>query len=234
MDPTKLTAVREWPSPSSRKELQRFLGFANFYRRFIRNFSRLAAPLTALTSTSIPFEWTTEAELAFKELKHRFTSAPVLIQPNPELQFIVEVDASDCGVGAVLSQRSPSDQKLHPCAYFSRKLSSAERNYDIGNRELLAIKLALEEWRHWLEGATHPFVVWSDHKNLSYIQSAKRLNSRQARWALFFDRFNFSLTYRPGSKNVKPDALSRVFSPDHLATESEPILPASRFVATIT
>lgn len=141
MDPAKFTAVREWPSPSGRKELQRFLGFSNFYRRFIRNYSRIAAPLTALTSTSIPFAWTPEAESAFRELKHRFTTAPVLIQPNRDLQFIVEVDASDSGVGAVLSQRSEVDQKLHPCAYFSRKLSSAERNYNIGNCELLAIKL---------------------------------------------------------------------------------------------
>uniref|UniRef100_A0A8C6UZW3 Gypsy retrotransposon integrase-like protein 1 n=5 Tax=Neogobius melanostomus TaxID=47308 RepID=A0A8C6UZW3_9GOBI len=234
MDPTKIAAVKEWPSPSSRKELQRFLGFANFYRRFIRNYSNLASPLTALTSTVVPFVWSAEAELAFEELKHRFTSAPVLMQPNPELQFVVEVDASNSGVGAVLSQRCPSDQKLHPCAYFSRKLSVAERNYDIGNRELLAIKLALEEWRHWLEGSTHPFIVWSDHKNLQYIQSAKRLNSRQARWALFFDRFNFSVTYRPGSRNVKPDALSRIFSSDSLSFESEPILPASRFVAMIS
>ena len=93
----------------------------------------------------------------------------------------------------------------------SRSLSPAERNYDIGDRELLAVKLALEEWRHWLEGAEHPFMVWTDHKNVEYVQTMKRRNSRQARWALFFTRFNFILTYRPGSKNIKPDALSRVF-----------------------
>ena len=98
----------------------------------------------------------------------------------------MEVDASDSGVGAVLSQRSASDNKIHLCAFLSRKLSPAERNYDVGNRELLAVKLAVEEWRHWLEGTEHPFVVWTDHKNLSYIQTARRLNSRQARWALFF------------------------------------------------
>ncbi|XP_062414642.1 uncharacterized protein LOC134107167 [Pungitius pungitius] len=99
---------------------------------------------------------------------------------DPARQFVVEVDASDTGVGAVLSQRSSTDQKVHPCAFFSRKLSATERNYDIGDRELLAVKLALEEWRHWLEGADQPFMVWTDHKNLEYIRSAKRLNSRQA------------------------------------------------------
>lgn len=94
--------------------------------------------------------------------------------------------ASDVGVGAVLSQKAKRDNKLHPCAFFSCRLTQAEKNYDIGNRELLAVKLALQEWRHWLEGAKHPFVIWTDHKNLTYIQEAKRLNPRQARWALFF------------------------------------------------
>lgn len=141
--------------------------------------------MTALTSRSLSFIWTPEAEKAFLELKRRFTSAPILVHPDPSLSFIVEVDASDVGVGAILSQRSPKDQKIHPCAFFSRRLSPAESNYDIGNRELLAVKLALEEWRHWLEGAEQPFLVWTDHKNLAYIQTAKRLNSRQARWALF-------------------------------------------------
>ena len=129
-----------------------------------------------------------------------------------------------------LSQRSPNDEKIHPCAFFSRRLSPAERNYDIGNRELLAVKLASEEWRHWLEGAEQPFVVWTDHKNLSYIQTAKRLNSRQARWSLFFGRFNFTLAYRPGSRNIKPDALSRQFySENRLVLTPSPPLPASRW-----
>lgn len=233
MDPAKVTAVTEWPAPTNLKQLQRFLGFADFYRRFIRNYSRLAAPLTALTSTSSPFHWSPKAESAFRDLKRRFTSAPILTQVDPDLQFIVEVDASDTGVGAVLSQRSPADQKLHPCAFFSRKLSPAERNYDIGNRELLAVKLALEEWRHWLEGAKQPFVVWTDHKNLAYIQTAKRLSSRQARWALFFERFDFTLTYRPGSRNIKPDALSRQFTAE-TPSEPETILPSSCVIASVT
>ena len=103
-----------------------------------------------------------------------------------------------------------------------------------GNRELLAVKVALEEWRHWLEGAEHPFLVWTDHKNLEYIRSAKRLNSRQARWALFFNRFNFTLSYRPGSKNVKPDALSRLFDPSSAPRSPSNILPPSCVVGAIT
>ena len=113
--------VVDWPAPESRKQLQRFLGFANFYRRFIRKYSCVVAPLTWLTSTKLPYLWTPAAEK---------------VHPDPDLQYVVEVDASDDGVGAVLSQRSPVDQKLHPCAFFSRRLAPTERNYDVGNREL--------------------------------------------------------------------------------------------------
>ncbi|CAJ0948265.1 unnamed protein product [Ranitomeya imitator] len=126
----------------------------------------------------------------------------------------VEVDASEIGAGAVLSQRGSGCSVFKPCAFFSRKFSAAERNYDVGNRELLAMKWAFEEWRHWLEGAKHRVVVLTDHKNLTYLESAKRLNPRQARWSLFFARFDFVISYLPGSKNVKADALSRSFVPD--------------------
>lgn len=234
MDPEKVRAVAEWPTPTSRNEVQRFLGFANFYRKFIRSFSTVAAPLHDLTSVKMPFQWSPAADRAFSHLKQSFSSAPVLVLPDPLRQFVVEVDASDVGVGAVLSQHSSQDERLHPCAFLSRKLTGAERNYDVGNRELLAVKVALEEWRHWLEGAEQPFLVWTDHKNLEYLRSAKRLNSRQARWALFFyfvklnlNRFNFTLSYRPGSKNVKPDVLSRLFDPDTSPEEPTNILPDS-------
>ncbi|KAI2654015.1 Transposon Tf2-9 polyprotein [Labeo rohita] len=200
MDPEKVKAVVDWPSPDSRKALQRFLGFANFYRRFIRNFSQLASPLTALTSPRTTFRWSDAAEVAFAKLKGRFVSAPILVTPDPSRQFVVEVDA----------------------------------NYDIGNRELLAVKLALEEWRHWLEGSGVPFIVWTDHKNLEYIRTAKRLNSRQARWALFFGRFDFTLSYRPGSKNIKPDSLSRIFDRSDRLPTPECIFPETLILSTLT
>uniref|UniRef100_A0A3B3BM67 Gypsy retrotransposon integrase-like protein 1 n=1 Tax=Oryzias melastigma TaxID=30732 RepID=A0A3B3BM67_ORYME len=233
MDPSKVQAVLDWPKPCNRKQLQRFLGFANFYRRFIRDYSQVAAPLHVLTSTKKAFVWEEPAEKAFQKLKSLFTSAPVLMTPEPTNQFIVEVDASDRGVGAVLSQRSTLDQKIHPCAFFSRRLTCAERNYDVGDKELLAIKEALEEWRHWLEGTELPFLVYTDHKNLEYLKSAKRVNSRQARWALFFSRFNFVLSYRPGSKNTKADALSR--RDEEPATQPPPdyILPPSARLAVL-
>uniref|UniRef100_A0A3B4GQD0 Gypsy retrotransposon integrase-like protein 1 n=1 Tax=Pundamilia nyererei TaxID=303518 RepID=A0A3B4GQD0_9CICH len=127
-DPAKVKAVVEWPEPKTRRELQKFLGFANFYRCFIRNFSRIALPLTNLTSPKLLFQWSLDAQRAFAQLKALFSSAPVLVQADLELPFFVEVDASDSGVGAVLSQQVPG--KMHPCAFFSRRLSPAKRNYD--------------------------------------------------------------------------------------------------------
>ena len=235
MDPDKVSAVMNWPVPQSIKEIQRFLGFANFYQKFIKNFSTVAAPIVALTKKNRGprFSWSPEADKAFLELKKRFSSKPVLINPDPSLPFVVEVDASEVGVGGILSQRSRHDKTLHPCAFFSRSLSPAERNYDVGDRELLAIKLALEEWRHWLEGAEHPFRIWTDHKNLLYIQQTKRRNARQARWAMFFNRFNYTLTYRPGSRNTKPDALSRMFDRCDSELEPEAVVPVDRIVAPV-
>lgn len=123
--------------------------------------------------------WTPTAINIFQELKERFTSAPILHHLDPSLLFIVEVDASSTGFGAILSQRQSNPLKLYPCAYHSSKL------YDVVDWELLAMKAAFEEWRHWLEGATHPFVVLTDHKNLEYLRTAKRLNPHQAQWSLF-------------------------------------------------
>ncbi|KAI2650806.1 Transposon Tf2-6 polyprotein [Labeo rohita] len=234
MDEAKVRAVQNWPQPRTLKELQRFLGFSNFYRRFIRNFSTVAAPLTAMVKKGATrLTWSPDALSAFHELRQRFTSAPILQHPDPQLPFLVEVDASSTGVGAVLSQKQGQPPKTFPCAFFSHKLSPAEKNYDVGNRELLAIKLALEEWRYWLEGACDPFVILTDHKNLEYLHSAKVLNHRQARWALFFTRFNFTINYRPGTQNLKADALSRIHEPDHATLPPESILPASIIVAPV-
>ncbi|KAI4897624.1 hypothetical protein NFI96_008578 [Prochilodus magdalenae] len=234
MDDSKIQAVLKWPQPHTVKELQRFLGFANFYRRFIQNYSIVTVPLTSLLRGNPKrLKWSPAALSAFSGLKGRFTSAPILRHPDPSQPFVVEVDASETGLGAVLSQALGKPSRLHPCAFYSRKLTLAEQNYDVGNRELLAVKAALEEWRHWLEGALHPFTILTDHRNLEYVRTARRLNARQARWALFFTRFNFTMTYRPGTKNVKADALSRLY--DHPSTREaeKTILPASCIVAPI-
>ncbi|KAL0157922.1 hypothetical protein M9458_045998, partial [Cirrhinus mrigala] len=199
----------------------------------LRGFSATAAPLTALTKPSHgTFCLTPEAIQAFKTLCHLFTTAPVLTHPNPDKPFVVEVDASDVGVGAVLSQRGP-DGKLHPCSFFSRKFNSTQQRYGVGDRELLAIKWALEEWRHWLQGGGDPFTVWTDHQNLTVIRQTKQLNPRQARWALFFEHFNFQLSYRPGSKNSKADAISRQHQRDSTTSEAASVLPSHVILAPL-
>ncbi|GBE88232.1 hypothetical protein SCP_1300460 [Sparassis crispa] len=178
MDPIKLKGIAEWPEPSTVKGVRSFLGFGNFYRKFIANFSDIAKPLTNLTRTaagSPPFEWTTECQTAFDTLKQRFSTAPVLLLPDKAKPFIVESDASKFATGAVLHQADINGD-LHPCAYISQTLNPAERNYEIYDRELLGIIRALTEWRHYLEGSPHPVEVRSDHKNLTYFRTAQKLN----------------------------------------------------------
>ncbi|KAK3537116.1 hypothetical protein QTP70_002129 [Hemibagrus guttatus] len=234
MDAGKVWAVTEWPAPATVRELQRFLGFANFYRRFIQNYSSVATPLTSLLRGKPKrLTWTDQARAAFQQLKDCFTTAPILRHPDPDRPFVVEVDTSSSGLGAVLSQRHGDPGKLHPCAFYSRKLTATEANYDVGNRELLAIKAALEEWRHWLEGERHLFQVLTDHCNLEYLRGAKRLNPRQARWALFFTRFRFTVSYNPGSKNGKADALSRQFEAANESGQPDLILPATAVLAPV-
>ncbi|XP_069622826.1 uncharacterized protein, partial [Ranitomeya imitator] len=129
-----------------------------------------------------PKLWSEEVSKAFTSIKSHFASAPILHRPDVDKPFLLEVDASSVGAGAVLYQKDAQGRK-HPCFFFSKTFTPAERNYSIGDRELLAMKLAFSEWRHLLEGARFPFQVYTDHKNLVYLQTAQRLNSRQARWS---------------------------------------------------
>ena len=212
MDPVKVAGVAEWPEPRNRKEVQSFLGFVNFYRRFIKDFSHIGRPLFDLTKQNTPWTWGEEQKVSFRELKDRVTTTPILIAPNDEKPYRVEADSSDFATGAILSQQG-EDEKWHPIAFYSKSLSPVERNYEIHDKELLAIIRALEEWRHLLEGAKHPFEVWTDHKNLEYFRTSRKLNRRQARWSLYLASFDYTLHHKPGRSMGKADALSR--RPDH-------------------
>jgi len=141
------------------------------------------------------------------------TTAPILASPQDSEPFRIEADSSDFASGAVLSQQLPREEKWHPVAFYSKSLSLVERNYEIHDKEMLAIIRALEEWRHFLEGARHPVETWTDHKNLEYFMTAKKLNRRQARWSLYLARFDFKLVHRPGRSMRKPNTLS--WRPDH-------------------
>ena len=150
-----------------------------------------------------------------------------LSNPWPISAVHSRVNASNVGVGAILSQCSSINQNLQPCTFISRRLSAGKRYYGICNRELLARKLALEEWRHLFEGAEHPFLIWTDHNNLAYIQLAKRLNTRHAQWVLFFDHFNFTISHRLISSNIKPDTLSHQFITEGYSLNRTPIMTPS-------
>jgi len=208
MSKVKVQAVLDWPTPTTKKEVQSFMGFANYYRKFIKGYGDISAHITKLTRNDIEFGWTKEADTAFKELKRRFSEEPVTKHHDPEKETIVETDASDYALGACMSQRG-DDGKLHPVAYHSRQLTAAELNYDVHDKELLAIVDALKTWRVYLQGAKHTVQIYTDHKNLMTFTTTKVLNRRQVRWSEMLSLYDFRIMYRKGSENARADALSR-------------------------
>jgi hypothetical protein len=184
MDPENIRAVQDWEPPSNLKDVRAFLGFANFYRRFVRNYSHIVQPLTFLTRKGVLFTWSMEQQTAFDTLKATFTSAPVLAHFDPDRDVIVEMDASDYVSASVLSQYN-DDNVLYPVAYFSKKHSPAECNYEIYDKELMAIIRAFEEWHPELQSVINPIHVLSDHRNLEYFMTTKLLNRHQACWSQF-------------------------------------------------
>jgi RNase H-like domain found in reverse transcriptase len=166
MDPLKVARVAEWPIPKNKKEVQQFLGFTNFYRRFIQDFSHHARAMFDLTGANTPFKWGTEQQMAFDKLHESITSTPVLAFADDSKPFRVKADSLDFATGAVLSQQLDSDGKWHPIPFYSKSLNAVERNYEIHDKEMLVIIHALEEWRYFLEGVQHKMEIWTDHKNL--------------------------------------------------------------------
>lgn len=234
MDPTKLNGIRDWPTPTSVKGVRSFLGFGNFYRRFISHYSDLARPLNDLTRKDQTWTWGPEHQHAFDTLKDKFAQSPVLVIPDKSKPFSIESDASKFATGAVLRQRDENGD-WHPCAYLSKSFDAAQRNYEIYDRELLGVVRALEEWRHYLEGSPHPVEVLSDHKNLTFFRTAQKLNRRQARWALFLSQFDLQLRHIPGTKMVQSDTLSRLhhLNLEHHDNDAVVLLPDTMFVNAI-
>lgn len=209
MDPKKVKSILEWPQPKNVTDVQSFLGLANYYRCFVEGFSGLVHGLHELLKKDQQWFWSENQQFAFEYLKYQFTIVPILVYAKPiSHKLKVETDASGFASGGVLSQLE-EDGKWHPVAFISKSFSVTKRNYDIHDREMLAIIRALDEWRHYLEGATYVVEIWTDHKNLEYSMTNQKLNRRQARWALFLSRFDFILKHRPGKSMGKPDALSR-------------------------
>ncbi|UTT89543.1 hypothetical protein NDA17_000901 [Ustilago hordei] len=196
MDPEKVHTVKEWPMPESIHDIQRFLGFANFYRRFIAHFARIAKPLTALVKPIErfkKFELPEEAQQAFHKLIQAFTSAGVLQHFDYHLPTRLETDASDFAIAGVLKQEH--EGRWHPVAFYSRKMSSAEKNYEIHDKELLAVVACLTQWRHMLAGLPSQLVILTDHEALKYFKSQRHITGRQALWAILLADFDFILQY---------------------------------------
>jgi len=165
------------------------------------------------TRSDQAWNWDAKEQEAFECLKMAMTTAPVLVSPQDLEPFCIEADSSDFASRAVLSQQLPREEKWYLMAFYSKSLSPVEWNYEIHDKEMLAIIHALEEWRHFLERARHLVEIWIDHKNLEYFMMAKKLNRCQARWSLYLARFDFKLTYCPEHCMGKPNTLS--WRPDH-------------------
>lgn len=231
MDPSKVAAIEEWDEPKSFKDIQTFLGFANFYRGFIAGYSKIVTPITNLLvgmkagKKTGPFEWSAEAAQAFRILKRKFQEAPLLKHYEPERECRVETDASGEAIGAVLTQayEAQGDSKRtvwHPIAFMSKKMSPAERNYATGDQEMLAIVAAFKEWRHYLESPAKCTRVLTDHEALVRFMDDKPLSrKRQTRWAETLAVYDFVIQWRRGKDNPA-DALSR--RPDHMEKDEVP------------
>jgi len=207
MEEEKVKSVLEWPTPKCVKDVQKFLGLANYYHRFIEGFASIARPLHDMVKKDQKWEWTEKQDKAFEELKRRFTEEPVLAAPDLDKKMRVEVDASDYAMGRVLSMEC-EDGLWRPVAFLSKSLNETERNYEIHDKEMLVIVRGLEVWRHLLEEVQFKFEIWTDHKNLEYFMKVQKLNWRQARWALYLSRFDFTLKHVAGTKMEKVNGLS--------------------------
>jgi transposase InsO family protein len=218
VDPRKVQAITDWPAPANQQQLYSFLGLANYYRRFIHDYAKIALPLYSLLGSKATWQWTPDHDSAFASLKQALSSAPLLATPDFSKPFVVQCDASDFAIGSVLSQGTDADHRV--IAYESRKLKDAETRYLNHDKELLSVVHALRTWRHLLIGSPFTVRVLTDNTPAKFVLSKKAtsLNRRQTAWLDFFADFDFTLEHVPGTANVVADALSR--RPDHAPSES--------------
>ena len=204
-DPEKIEAVQNWPRPVNVREVRSFLGLCSYYRRFVQGFAEIAGPLHAMTKKNCKFDWTVSCEESFGKLKVALTTSPVLTMPDDEGQYILDTDASDTSIGAVLSQVQSGEEKV--VAYASRMLSNAEKNYCVTRRELLAVIHYLKQFRVYLLG--RKFKIRTDHAALQWLRKTPIPIGQQARWAEQLEEFTFEIEHRPGRKHTNADTMSR-------------------------
>lgn len=213
----KVKAVQDWPTPTRVTHVRAFLGMAGYYRKFVKDFSKIAAPLSDLTKETVKFEWAHAQEEAFRRLKDAISKGPVLILPDPNLPYVVNTDASGFAIGAVLQQ--DQGQGLQPIAFLSKKMLDAETRYPVHEQELLSIIHALSTWRHYLLGSSFKVRVLTDHRSLQHFKTQPLLSARQSRWKDVIANYDFDIEYIEGVKNVVADGLSR--RADHQLHSSE-------------
>ncbi|KAJ9536534.1 hypothetical protein OSB04_un000286 [Centaurea solstitialis] len=201
VDLEKVKAIQEWPTPTTVSEVRSFHGLASFYRRFVRDFSTIVAPLNELVEKEVGFHWGEQQQVAFNMLKERLTSSPILALPNFDKMFELECDASGVGIGAVLIQEG------RPIAYFSEKLKGAQLNYSTYDKELYALVRSLQTWQHYLR--PKEFVIHTDHESLKYLKGQGKLSRRHIKWVEFIESFPYVIKYKKGKENIVADALSR-------------------------
>ena len=230
MDPVKVSGVADWKTPKNVRDIRKFLGFCNFYRRFIRGFSQIAKALNNRLRKGVRWEWGSAEEESFQKLKSLICQEPVLQQPDQKKPFEVEVDASNYAIGAVLIQRDEKNIP-HPVAFFSKTLNEAQRNYDVYNRELLALVETCRHWRPYMHQPMHTVTIYTDHANLTFWKNPGNHNRRVARWHAELMEYDFKLQHIAGKRNGRADALSR--RPDYDQGEEDNkqlvVLPEERF-----
>jgi hypothetical protein len=204
-DPKKVETVKVWPVPKCHTDLRAFLGFVGYYRRFIPEFATMAKPLSLMTSTKEPFVWQQKHQLAFEQLRDAMTCSPILAYPDPNAPYVLDTDASDNGLGAVLSQIQNGEERV--VAYWSKTLSPAERNYCVTRRELLAVVEACKHFRCYLYG--RQFLLRTDHASLVWLKSRKEPHHQVARWLETLSEFNYRMAHRKGKDHGNADGLSR-------------------------
>ncbi|GFU05307.1 retrovirus-related Pol polyprotein from transposon 412 [Trichonephila clavipes] len=210
-DPEKVSAVKNWKRPENLRELRSFLGLCTYYRKFVKGFSNIARSLHKLTESKQKFQWTKECEDSFLQLKEALTSSPILIYPQPDKPFILDTDASNESVGAVLSQEIDGQERV--VAYWSKCLSKPERNYCVTRKELLAIVKAIEHFHHYLYG--QKFLLRTDHASLTWLMNFRNTEGQVARWIQRLNEYYFDIRHRKGSSHGNADALSRRPCPEN-------------------
>ena len=219
-NPDNLKKIEDWPRPKSVTQIRQFIGLASYYRRFIKSFSEICAPMVKLTKKGEDFVWSTECDIAFETIKSALTDPPIMAYPKDEGEYILDTDASDLSIGGILSQVQDGQEKV--IAYGSRTLNKAEKNYCVTDKELLAVKHFVDYYRQYLLG--RKFTVRTDHQALVWLFSLKEPKGRIARWIEVLSSYDFKIIHRPGKKHGNADSLSRYPTPDiNIEIDTEPL-----------